>query len=81
MHARDPNAFSRMEDKALMYQQPFDDTVMASIVHVAFWLNDVTMLQKAVRCVKRKLPEDAIHAIREQMVVADPADRETLLQR
>lgn len=68
------------EDKASMYMQVFNDTVMGNVVLASFWLNDVEMLQQAVRCVKRKLPANDIYQIRDMMLRASLTVRATLMQ-
>lgn len=71
---------SWMEDKATMYLQAFDDTVMSIVVLAAFHLKDTAMVEQAVRCVRRRLPEVIVRKIREEMQAAEAASKETLLK-
>lgn len=67
------------EMKSEMYHPTFDDEVMGGVVLAASWLKNATMVQQAVRCVRAKLPSDAVHSIRDMMLASNPTDQEMLL--
>ena len=67
------------ERKSEMYHPTYDDAVLENIVLAASWLNDATMVQQAVRCVRNKLPSNAVYSIRDMMLASSSSDRETLL--
>lgn len=46
------------------YSQKFNDTVLGKIVHAAYLLDDTTILEQAVQCVKTRLTEDAVLQIK-----------------